>query len=48
MKTYTEKQLIEFGNYLLSKERKAKIKKKVNINSVHDCDIENFKTNNPT
>jgi len=53
-KKYTEKELIAFGNYLLSKERHNRIKydtfRKVRPNyhdlkkEVHHADIENFKT----
>lgn len=41
MKTYTEKELIQFGNYLLSDGRKKMVKKN-NRNMVHHADIENF------
>jgi len=52
-KKYTEKELIEFGNYLLSKQRHWRIKYdengKVRANyhdlkkEVHHADVENFK-----
>lgn len=47
---YTEKQLIEFGNYLLSDERTNKIitgsmeQLEERLNQVSHADIENFKT----
>lgn len=40
---FTEKDLVDFGNYLLSFKRKETIKKEVNKRKVHDCDIANFK-----
>ena len=40
MKTYTEKQLVEFGKYLLSDKRRKTISR--NKKEVHDCDIANF------
>lgn len=43
MKTYTEEQLIAFGNYLLSDERKKMVKRN-NRQMIHHADIENFKT----
>ena len=52
-KKYTEKELIDFGNYLLSKERHNRIKYhdgKVQPNyhetkkEVHHADVENFKS----
>lgn len=42
-KQFTEKDLVDFGNYLLSPERQKSIKTKENIKKVHDCDIANFK-----
>lgn len=52
-KKYTEKELVEFGNYLLSKERLMRIKYDENWKcipnyhdlkrEVHHADIENFK-----
>lgn len=42
-KQFTEKDLVDFGNYLLSPERQKTIKTKENIKKVHDCDIANFK-----
>ena len=42
MKTYTEQELITFGNYLLSNSRKKNIRNKVNISNVTDSDISNF------
>jgi len=42
-KQFTEKDLVDFGNYLLSFKRKEAIKKEVNKRKVHDCDIANFK-----
>lgn len=41
-KQFTEKDLVDFGNYLLSSERQKTIKTKENIKKVHDCDIANF------
>jgi len=43
-KQFTEKDLVDFGNYLLSHKRKESIKKEVNKRKVHDCDIANFKS----
>lgn len=45
-KQFTEKDLVDFGNYLLSSERQKTIKTKENIKKVHDCDIANFKSKN--
>lgn len=42
-KQFTEKDLVDFGNYLMSKERKKTITEKSNRKMVHDCDIANFK-----
>lgn len=39
--TFTEKQLIDFGNYLLSKERKKLTVK--SVHEVHDADLANWK-----
>ena len=47
MKQFTEKDLVDFGNYLLSKVRSKTIKAKANIKMVYDCDIANFKEINP-
>ncbi len=38
----TEKDLVDFGNRLLSKERNKNLRNKVNKNFVNDSDIENF------
>lgn len=43
-KQFTEKDLVDFGNYLLSEKRTKAIKAKENIKKVHDCDIANFIT----
>ena len=49
MEQFTEKQLIQFGNYLLSDQRKETIKGtskkllKARLSVVSDADIENFK-----
>lgn len=48
---YTEKQLVEFGNYLLSDERTNRVIKgsmeqlEERLNQVSHADIENFKDN---
>ena len=42
----TEKQLVEFGNFLLSEERSKSIINKNNINKVHHSYIENWKESN--
>lgn len=42
-KQFTEKDLIEFGNYLLSEQREQSIQNKENIREVHQEDIDNFK-----
>lgn len=44
MVKYTEKQLVEFGNYLLSQERKDRI---VQSDAVHHADIANWKSSQP-
>jgi hypothetical protein len=36
------KDLVDFGNFLLSKEREESILNKENISEVHDTDIENY------
>lgn len=41
-KLYSEKELISFGNYLLSKERAKLVKNKVNKDKVSDSDLQNF------
>lgn len=41
MRTYTEKELIEFGNYILSDERKQLVSED-NRDMVHDADVANF------
>lgn len=48
-KYYTKKDLVDFGNYLLSDRRTKAIKAKENIKKVHDCDIDKFtaKQQNP-
>lgn len=42
MKTFTEKDLVEFGNQLLSKKRTAKRNK----TQVNDADLQNFYVKN--
>lgn len=39
---FSVKQMVEFGNYLLSEERKARIENPENVNSVTDADLANF------
>lgn len=41
-KEYSKKDLISFGNYLLSETRSNRIKSKENLNRVGDWDIENW------
>lgn len=52
-KTYTEKDLVDFGNYILSEERKEHFTdhenmedKEVRMQKVHNEDIENWKDKN--
>lgn len=45
MNEFSEKDLVDFGNYLLSEKRAETIEQKENINEVHDVDIANW-TNN--
>lgn len=42
MKTCTEAQLVEFGNYLLSDKRKEMVKEE-HSQMVHHSDLENWK-----
>lgn len=42
-KTYTEADLVDFGNYLLSDKREQSIQNKENTKKVHQEDIDNFK-----
>lgn len=42
-KQFTEKDLIDFGNYLMSEQREQSIENKNNIRKVHQEDIYNFK-----
>lgn len=41
-KNYSEKDLVDFGNFLLSESRNTSIRK--NKNKVHQEDLENFKS----
>lgn len=41
-KKYTEKDLVAFGLYMVSTERKKKVSK-INRRKVTDADVENFK-----
>lgn len=47
-KQFTEKDLIDFGNSLLSEQREQSIKNKENIRKVHQEDIDNFEHYTPT
>lgn len=57
MVTYTEKEMVQFGTYLLSKERESNLKLANKVNPsiakynerkrfVHDADLKNFKDTN--
>lgn len=46
MKQFTEKDMVDFGNYLLSKERQEKIENKDNVDKVHDVDLSNWSLRN--
>jgi len=39
---FNKKDLVEFGKYLLSKEREESIENKENLREVHKEDIDNF------
>lgn len=39
---FNKKDLVEFGNYLLSEKRNESISNEENKNKVHNEDIENF------
>lgn len=41
--TFTQADLVRFGNYLLSEQREQSIQNKENIREVHQEDIDNFK-----
>lgn len=41
-KEFEEKVLVDFGNYLLSKERNKTILDKKNKNKVNDVDLKNW------
>lgn len=43
MKQFTEKDLVDFGNYLLSEKREESIINKETIRDVHQEDLDNFK-----
>lgn len=45
-KEFTEKDLIAFGNYLLSADRAKTIESEENKNKVHDCDLCNWEEQN--
>jgi len=42
MSQFTEKELVAFGNYLLSPERKQNLVHESNANTVTDADLANF------
>ena len=46
--TFTQADLVIFGNYLLSEQREQSIKNKENIKEVHQEDLDNFEVINPT
>lgn len=46
-KQFTEKDLIDFGNYLMSEKREQSIENKENIRKVHQEDIDNFRPYTP-
>lgn len=39
---FNKKDLVDFGKYLLSKEREEAIDNKDNLREVHHSDVENF------